>query len=324
MVRAVQTSAQHEVRSSWPAQETLQHDQGRLCDRQEEGHGQRGFRFQGERTAVRARESARSSQRTSQASWVPHRVETKDGGGCLGSCPSGLQRVLVSAAIALADPAHAQGCYEPSRCALTARVVCSNAPPIARSHPAARYARANHCRFQRMPRTPAFRLGRSRTGLGLFATAPIKRRAFIVEYKGRKLTTAQADVLEARGNRYLYEINSRWTIDGTTRRNLGRYANHSCRPNAESHRIGHKVILRAIKIIKPGDEITYSYGRDYFINVIMPRGCKCDKCRAKRAAAQAKTRAKARAKGRAKTRAKTRAKSRVKAGAKARAGKRRT
>ena len=107
-----------------------------------------------------------------------------------------------------------------------------------------------------MPRKHAFRIGRSRTGLGLFATAPIKKRAFIVEYKGRKLTTEQAEKLEARGNRYLYEINSRWTIDGTTRKNLGRYANHSCRPNAESHRIGHKVFLRAIKNINPGDEIT--------------------------------------------------------------------
>jgi uncharacterized protein len=92
-----------------------------------------------------------------------------------------------------------------------------------------------------MARKRAFRIGRSRTGLGLFATAPIKKGAFIVEYKGRKLTTEQADKLEARGNRYLYEINSRWTIDGTSRKNLGRYANHSCRPNAETHRIGHKV-----------------------------------------------------------------------------------
>ena len=79
-----------------------------------------------------------------------------------------------------------------------------------------------------------------------------------------------------------------------TRRNLGRYANHSCRPNAESHRIGHKVILRAIKTIKPGDEITYSYGRDYFINVITPRGCKGAKCRKKRSEARAKARGKKR------------------------------
>jgi uncharacterized protein len=145
-----------------------------------------------------------------------------------------------------------------------------------------------------MARKRAFRIGRSRTGLGLFATAPIKKRAFIVEYKGRKLTTEQANKLEARGNRYLYEINSRWTIDGTSRKNLGRYVNHSCRPNAETHRIGHKVVIRAIKNIKTGAEITYNYGRDYLINVITRRGCKCDKCRKKRAAARAKACAKSR------------------------------
>jgi uncharacterized protein len=155
-------------------------------------------------------------------------------------------------------------------------------------------ARARIVVLPEMARKRAFRIGRSRTGLGLFATAPIKKGAFIVEYKGRKLTTEQADKLEARGNRYLYEINSRWTIDGTSRRNLGRYANHSCRPNAETHRIGHKVIIRAIKNIRTGAEITYNYGRDYVINVITRRGCKCDKCRKKRADARAKARAKSR------------------------------
>ena len=133
-----------------------------------------------------------------------------------------------------------------------------------------------------MPRRP-FRIGRSRTGLGLFATEPIKKRAFIVEYTGRRLTTAQAEKLEARNARYLYEINSRWTIDGKSRRNLGRYANHSCRPNAESDTIrGRRVIIRAIKNIKPGDEITYSYGRDYFDVYLKPVGCKCMKCIEKR------------------------------------------
>jgi SET domain-containing protein len=135
-----------------------------------------------------------------------------------------------------------------------------------------------------MPRKKPFRVGRSRTGLGLFATEEIKKRTLIVEYKGRRLTTEQADKLEARGSRYLYEINSRWTIDGSSRRNIGRYANHSCRPNAQSHQMNGKVVLRAIKTINPGDEITYNYGRDYFLNVITPRGCKCVKCREKRRA----------------------------------------
>jgi uncharacterized protein len=135
---------------------------------------------------------------------------------------------------------------------------------------------------KKLSREKLFRIGRSRTGLGLFATEPIRKRTVIVEYKGRRLTTEQADKLEARGNRYLYEINSRWTIDGTSRKNLGRYANHSCRPNAQSHQMNGKVVLRAIKAIHPGDEITYNYGRDYFLNVITPRGCKCVKCRERR------------------------------------------
>jgi uncharacterized protein len=145
-----------------------------------------------------------------------------------------------------------------------------------------------------MARKRPFRIGRSRTGLGLFATEPIRKGTRIVEYKGRKLPNDEAERLETRGNRYLYEINSRWTIDGSARRNLGRYANHSCRPNAESYQVGHRVFLRAIKKIKPGEEITYDYGTDYLNNVITRRGCKCDKCRSLRAEARAKMRAQAR------------------------------
>jgi hypothetical protein len=122
-----------------------------------------------------------------------------------------------------------------------------------------------------------YRVGRSRTGLGLFATAPIEKGAFIIEYRGRRIANAEANRLEARGARFLYEINRRWTVDGSNRRNLARYANHSCRPNAESDIIKGKVILRAIRNIKPGDEITYDYGEEYF-DLFLSAGCKCEKC----------------------------------------------
>ena len=67
-----------------------------------------------------------------------------------------------------------------------------------------------------------YRVGRSPTGLGLFASEAIEKGAFIVEYKGRRITNAQAKRLEARGSRYMYEINSRFTVDGSSRRNMGR------------------------------------------------------------------------------------------------------
>jgi uncharacterized protein len=123
-----------------------------------------------------------------------------------------------------------------------------------------------------------YRVGRSPTGLGLFATAPIEKGAFIVEYSGRRIPTAQAQRLEARGRRYMYEIDERWTVDGSSRRNIARYANHSCRPNAESDIVGGKVILRARRNIRAGEEITYHYGREYFELFLKRAGCKCAKC----------------------------------------------
>jgi hypothetical protein len=132
-----------------------------------------------------------------------------------------------------------------------------------------------------MPRRP-FRLGRSLTGLGLFATRPIKKRARIAEYKGRLLGVKEAEKAEQRGNRYLYEINTRWTIDGTARGNIARYFNHSCNPNAESYTVGHRVFVRTLRNIKPGEEITYDYGIDYLRNVIGKSRCKCSRCRKRR------------------------------------------
>src|SRR6185312_12273618 len=61
----------------------------------------------------------------------------------------------------------------------------------------------------------SFRVGRARTGLGLFAIQPIRKREYIVTYRGRRIANAEADALEARGSRYMFEINSRWTIDGS-------------------------------------------------------------------------------------------------------------
>ena len=80
----------------------------------------------------------------------------------------------------------------------------------------------------------------------------------------------------------MFEINSRWTIDGSSRRNLARYANHSCRPNAESDLVAGRLILRAIKTIKPGEEITYDYGSEYFELFLERTGCRCTHCQVKR------------------------------------------
>ena len=136
----------------------------------------------------------------------------------------------------------------------------------------------------------SFRVGRSRTGLGLFATKSIKRRAYIATYRGRRMTSEEADRLEARGSRYMFTVNKRVTIDGSPRWNVARYINHSCRPNAEPYFVKHVIKIRAIKNIKPEEEITYNYGRGYFDCFIKAVGCKCIACRKKKAKARAERR----------------------------------
>jgi SET domain-containing protein len=137
-----------------------------------------------------------------------------------------------------------------------------------------------------MPSTPAriFRIGRSRTGLGLFATSPIRKKQPIVEYSGPRIPTPEAQARERkRGHRYMFELDSKWTIDGSVRSNLARYANHACRPNAEAYSSRGRLMLRAIRAIATGEEITYDYGREYLDLFLGKSGCRCATCRARRA-----------------------------------------
>jgi len=160
-----------------------------------------------------------------------------------------------------------------------------------------------------------YRVGRSRTGLGLFATKPIKKGAKIVRYFGPLLDSKKKkdDAIE---NKYLFELNGRWTIDGSVRENIARYINHACRPNAESDVSPRKrkVVIRAIKNIEPGEEINYDYGTDYFKAYLKPIGCKCAACEKKRKKKRAEARAeKLRLKARAEKKALKKAEKQAKA-----------
>jgi uncharacterized protein len=135
-----------------------------------------------------------------------------------------------------------------------------------------------------------FRIGRSVTGLGLFATKPINQGVYIATYRGRRITTEEADRREARGAKYQFEINKQWTIDGSPRWNVARYINHSCRPNAKP--VGRRggIVIVALRRIEPGAEITYDYGRDYVKHFLESGGCRCERCRRRRVLRRRKTR----------------------------------
>lgn len=142
------------------------------------------------------------------------------------------------------------------------------------------YTRA-HAMPSPSPRPPihALRIKKSASGFGLFAEHPIPSGVFLAEYWGEVVATEKADEI---GGRYLFDLENGKTILGGTRKNIARYANHGCKPNAEVRIKGNRVFLYSIKRIKAGEEITWDYGEEYFDFYIKPHGCRCVGCHSSR------------------------------------------
>lgn len=113
---------------------------------------------------------------------------------------------------------------------------------------------------------------RSRTGLGLYAQQVIPKGACIIEYVGKPATKAQ---LDGDTGRYLFDTGA-GTIDGYIKKNTARFINHSCKPNCEADGPKGKVFIMALRAIKPGEELTYDYGEEYYDRYLVGI-CKCPK-----------------------------------------------
>lgn len=128
------------------------------------------------------------------------------------------------------------------------------------------------------PEPSKFRLvaKRSSAGLGLYTLDKIKKGRKIIQYGGYRITDEEA---EKHYGKYLFDIiDTKYTIDGTPRWNLARYANHSCKPNAEAIWYATEVWICARKNILPGEEIVYDYGTEYFRDIIGGvKNCRCAK-----------------------------------------------
>ena len=119
-----------------------------------------------------------------------------------------------------------------------------------------------------------FAIIRTKAGFGLKTKKAFKKGDFIIEYIGIKKTNKS---VEEDTTKYLFELDNRYTIDGSPRWNIARYINHSCVPNAEVDIIKGKIKISAIKNIAAGEEINYDYGKEYFDEFIKPIGCICTK-----------------------------------------------
>jgi hypothetical protein len=133
-----------------------------------------------------------------------------------------------------------------------------------------------------------FHIGRSFTGLGLFATRVIKRAGYIATYRGPILAVEEAEKRERQGAKYMFELTKKLTVDGSPRWNVARYMNHSCWPNAKPVVKKGKITFIAVREISPGEEITYNYGKEYYEYFLAIGGCLCAGCRIRAAARRTK------------------------------------
>ena len=109
-------------------------------------------------------------------------------------------------------------------------------------------------------------------GNGVFAVEPSGKGEEIIQYKGTLMTHADADDMYGdggeTGHTVLFTLNDDYIIDANRKGNSARWINHSCAPNCravvEENASGDprrdRVLIEAIRNIKPGEELTYDYG----------------------------------------------------------------
>ena len=123
-------------------------------------------------------------------------------------------------------------------------------------------------------------------GYGVYSTQKIKKGQQIIQYIGEKVTKKEGDKRSEKriktyinsktpGSVYIFELNSRYDVDGSFKYNKARYINHSCNPNCEVEIKKNKIWIVSIKNIKEGEELSYDYGYDFDEDDYTDHICKC-------------------------------------------------
>lgn len=130
------------------------------------------------------------------------------------------------------------------------------------------------------------RLGRSTIHRrGVFALEPIPRNRKVIEYTGEHLTWQQTLRLLRNlwrlgrpTNRYLFQLNRRWVVNGAVGGNGSQFLNHCCDPNLGLRRIRGHLVFFSRRTILNGEELTFDYR---FRKYVPKTACHCGspKCR---------------------------------------------
>ena len=102
-------------------------------------------------------------------------------------------------------------------------------------------------------------------GKGVYATQPLAKGAVVVEYVGERISWPEAlrrhphDSSDP-NHTFFFHLDDAHVIDAGVGGNAARWINHACAPNCEADEENGRVFIRALRKIRPGEELFYDYG----------------------------------------------------------------
>ncbi|UUX95916.1 SET domain-containing protein [Aquabacterium sp. J223] len=101
-------------------------------------------------------------------------------------------------------------------------------------------------------------------GKGVFALQPIRRGELVIEYTGEVISWPEAlrrhphDPSQP-DHTFYFHIDDDRVIDGAVHGNAAKWINHACAPNCEADEVDGRVFIKALRDLKPGEELFYDY-----------------------------------------------------------------
>jgi SET domain-containing protein len=102
-------------------------------------------------------------------------------------------------------------------------------------------------------------------GKGVFALQPLAEGETIIEYTGKVITWKQAQKAHPHdpddpNHTFYFHIDDKRVIDAAVGGNAARWINHACDPNCEADEQDGRIFIKALRDLRPGEELFYDYG----------------------------------------------------------------
>ncbi|CAG0913148.1 unnamed protein product [Notodromas monacha] len=126
-----------------------------------------------------------------------------------------------------------------------------------------------------------FKTSTRRRGWGLRSIEDVKQRQFVCQYAGEWITRTEAVRRNDMSYTLEFHVEDALLLDAKYSGNVGRFINHSCKPNLalirvmkdkREHRFP-RACLFALRDISAGEELTLNYGEQFWKSV--PYSCRC-------------------------------------------------